>query len=50
MAEEAARVGVKINARKCQTLRTEYGSNRESIVVNGQMHGNKESQTREKSC
>ena len=38
MAEEAAkagRVGLKLNARKRKTLRTEYASNRESIVVNG---------------
>ena len=36
LTEEAARVGLKLNARKCKTLRTEYASNRESIVVNGE--------------
>lgn len=35
LTEEAARVGLKLNARKCKTLRTEYSSNSESIVVNG---------------
>ena len=35
MTEEASIVDLKINARKCKTLRTEYASNRESIVVNG---------------
>ena len=35
LIEEAARVGFKLNVRKCKTLRTEYASNRESIVVNG---------------
>ena len=35
LTEETARVGLKLNARKCKTLRTEYASNRESIVVNG---------------
>ena len=34
LTEEAARVGLKLNARKCKTLRTEH-ANRESIVVNG---------------
>ena len=34
-AEAAARVGLKLNARKCKTLRTERANNRESIVVNG---------------
>lgn len=36
LTEEAARVGLKLNARKCKTLRTEHASNRESIVVNGE--------------
>ena len=36
LTEEEARVGLKLNARKCKTLRTEYASNRESIVVNGE--------------
>ena len=35
LTEEAARVGLKLNARKCKTLRTERASNRENIVVNG---------------
>ena len=35
LTEEAARVGLKLNTRKCKTLRTEYASNRESIKVNG---------------
>ena len=35
LTEEAAKVGLKLNARKCKTLRTECASNRESIVVNG---------------
>ena len=36
LTEEAARVGLKLNARKCKTLRTEHASKRESIVVNGE--------------
>ena len=36
LMEEAARVGLKLNARKCRTLRTEFTRNRESIVVNGE--------------
>ena len=36
LAEEAARVGLKLNARKCKTLRTEFASSRESIVVHGE--------------
>ena len=36
LTEEAARVGLKLNARKCKTLRTEYASNRERIAVNGE--------------
>ena len=29
-------MGLKLNARKCKTLRTEYASNRERIAVNGE--------------
>jgi len=36
LTEEAARVGLKLNARKCKTLRREYASNRERIAVNGE--------------
>ena len=36
LTEEAARVGLKLNTRKCKTLRTEYASNRERIAVNGE--------------
>ena len=36
MAEEAARVGLKLNARKRKTLRTECASRREKIVVDGE--------------
>ena len=36
LAEEAARVGLRLNARKCKTLRTECASSREKIVVDGQ--------------
>ena len=35
LTEEAARVDLKLNARKCKTLSTEHASNRENIVVNG---------------
>ena len=35
LAEEAVSVGLKPNARKCKTLRTEHANNREIIVVNG---------------
>ena len=28
-------MGLKLNARKCKTLRTDYASNSESIVMNG---------------
>ena len=31
--EEAARVGLKLSARKCNTLRTECACSREKIVV-----------------
>ena len=33
MAEETARVGLKFNATKCNTLRTECDSRRENFVV-----------------
>ena len=36
LAEEAARVELKLNARKCKTLRTESSSSREKIVVDGE--------------
>ena len=36
MGKEAARVGLKLNARKCKTLRTEFAHSSESIVVNGE--------------
>ena len=36
LGEEAARVGFKLNARKCKTLRTECASSREKIVVDGE--------------
>ena len=36
LVEEAARVGLKLNARKCKTLRTECASSREKIVVDGE--------------
>ena len=36
LAEEAARVGLKLNARKSKTLRTECASIREKIVVDGE--------------
>ena len=36
LAEEADRVGLKLNARKCKTLSTEFASSRESIVVHGE--------------
>ena len=36
LAEEAARVGLKLNARKCKTLRTECASSREKIVLDGE--------------
>ena len=34
LTEEAARLGLKLDARKCKTLRTEFARNRESIVMN----------------
>ena len=36
MAEETARVGLKLDAKKCKTLRTECDSRRENIVVDGE--------------
>ena len=36
LMEEAARVGLKFNARKCKTLRSEFAKNRENIAVNGE--------------
>ena len=36
LTEEAARVGLKLNASKWKTLRTEYASNRERIAVNAE--------------
>ena len=36
LMKEAARVGLKLNERKCKTLRTEFVRNRENIVVNGE--------------
>ena len=36
MTKEAAREGLKFNARKCKTLRTEFAGNREGIGVNGE--------------
>ena len=32
--KEAAREGLKFNARKCKTMRTEFAGNREGIGVN----------------
>ena len=36
LTEEAAILGLKLNTRKCKTLRTEFSRNRESILVNGE--------------
>ena len=36
MAEETARVGLKLNAKKCKTLRTESDSRRDNILVDGE--------------
>ena len=36
LAEKAARVGLKLYARKCKTLLTECASRRENIVVHGE--------------
>ena len=33
LAEEAARVGLKLNARKCKTLRTGFAHSSEDVVV-----------------
>ena len=35
LAERAAREALKLNARKCKTLRTECTSSRKNIVVDG---------------
>ena len=35
LAEETARVGLKLNAKKCKTLMTECASSSENIVVDG---------------
>ena len=42
LAEEAARVGLKLNARKCKTLRTEFALSSEGVVVNGEKVDNVE--------
>jgi len=36
LAEEAARVGLKLNARKCKMLRTGFAHSSEDVVVNGE--------------
>ena len=36
LMSEAARVGLKLNAGKCKTLRTEHTQSNERIVVNGE--------------
>ena len=36
LTEEAAIVGLKLNAREWKTVRTEFARNRENIVVNGE--------------
>ena len=36
MTEEASRVGLKLNARKCKTLRTEFTRNEDKILVNNE--------------
>ena len=36
LTKEAARAGLKLNPRKCKALRTEYASNSESSVVDGE--------------
>ena len=33
--DEAARVGLKLNERKCRTLKTEYATCKERIMLNG---------------
>ena len=35
LAEKTARVGLKLNAKKCKTLMTKCASSRENIVVDG---------------
>ena len=34
LTEEAAKVGLELNARKCKTLRTDFSGKREKFVVN----------------
>ena len=36
MAEETDRIGLKLNAKKCKTLKAECDSRRENIVVDGE--------------
>ena len=36
MIEEASRVGLKLNAKKCKTLRTEFTRNEDKIMVNNE--------------
>ena len=36
LSNEAARVGIKLNASKFKTLRTEYAKSKERTVVNGE--------------
>ena len=36
LAEEAARVGLKLNSRNCKTLRTEFAHSSKDVVVNGE--------------
>ena len=36
LMEEATRVGLKLNAKKCKTQRTEHARSQERIVVNGE--------------
>ena len=42
LAEQAAKVGLKLNARKCKTQRTECASSRENIVVDNEEVGDVE--------
>ena len=35
LAEESAKEAIKLNARKCKTLRTECTSSRKNIVMDG---------------
>lgn len=36
LMEEAASIGLKLNTRKCKTLRTKFARNRESILMNSE--------------